>query len=249
MTGFLYSVEQNISFGSVIKDMQPILIVDDEVDIRQLIRLHIERVGMQAVEAESGREAIALLQSCSFDLIILDLMMDDHNGFEVLKYLHENQLDMPVIVLSARTQVQDKIITLGLGADDYVTKPFSPLELIARIQANIRRYHPKKKYPTKTLKFDDIVLNLDTYLLECYGSIHRLTSLEFELLHLFMLNPDRVLTKKEIYRHIWKHDHYDENNLRVYINRLRKLLDSPSSPGRHFQAIRGIGYRFSGDEL
>ncbi|NHN33067.1 response regulator transcription factor [Paenibacillus agricola] len=226
--------------------MERILIVDDEVDIRRLIRLHIEQAGMQAEEAATGREAIELLQDRSFELMILDLMMDDGNGFEVLNYLRENRLEMLVIILSARRQEQDKIITLGLGADDYVTKPFSPLELIARVQANIRRFIPIAKSHSE---LNGIVLDLNNYSLHCYGEIYTLTGMEFELLHLFMRNPDRVFTKRGIYRQIWNHDNYNENNLRVYMNRLRKMLDNPSSPINHFQTIRGIGYRFSGDGI
>ncbi|QJD85701.1 response regulator transcription factor [Cohnella herbarum] len=229
--------------------MERILIVDDEADIRQLICLHIERAGMQAVEAPSGREAIELMKSRSFDLMILDLMMDDCNGFEVLRYVQESKPKTLVIVLSARMQEQDKITTLGLGADDYITKPFSPLELIARVQANIRRYLPKRGNHSETLSFNGLVLDLNNNTLECYGVHHILTPVEFELFHLFMRNPDRILTKREIYQQIWKHENYDENNLRVYINRLRKILESPSSSVNHFQTVRGIGYRFSGDGL
>lgn len=229
--------------------MERILIVDDERDIRQLIRLHIERAGMQAEEAASGRQAIELMRNQGFELIILDLMMDDRNGFEVLKYLQDSGSKTLVIVLSARRQEQDKIITLGLGADDYITKPFSPLELIARVQANIRRYYPKSKNHLEALKVNGIVLDSKNHILECYGEVHRLSPVEFELFYLFMRNPDRVLTKREIYRQIWKHDNFDENNLRVYINRLRKMVGNAPSQVKHFQTIRGIGYRFSGDGL
>lgn len=229
--------------------MERILIVDDEADIRQLICLHIERAGMQAVEAASGSEAIELLQSQSFDLMILDLMIDDYNGFDILKYMQESNPETLVIVVSAKMQEQDKITALGLGADDYITKPFSPLELIARVQANIRRYLPKDRSPTETLSINGLILDLNNYTLECYGEQHILTPVEFDLLHLFMRNPDRILTKREIYQQIWNHENYDENNLRVYINRLRKILENPSASVKHLQTIRGIGYRFSGDGL
>lgn len=229
--------------------MERILIVDDEADIRQLIRHHIERAGMQALEAASGREAIELLKNQNFALMILDLMMDDSNGFEVLEYLQENRLEILVIVLSARGHEQDKIITLGLGADDYVTKPFSPIELIARVQANLRRFLPLNKRDAETLELNGIVLDLNNYRLHCYDKLHALTIVEFELIHFFMRNPDRILTKRELYRQIWKHDNFDDNNLRVYINRLRKMLINPLTSINHLQTIRGIGYRFSGDGL
>lgn len=123
--------------------MDRILIVDDEPDIRELIRLHLERAGWDIAEAESGRQAILQVQAQPFSLIVLDIMMDDGNGFEVLRYLREHHPETLVIALSARREVEDRIDALGLGADDYMTKPFSPMELLARIQAHFRRHHPE----------------------------------------------------------------------------------------------------------
>jgi DNA-binding response OmpR family regulator len=229
--------------------MEQILVIDDEPEIRQLIRIHIEQAGMQVIEAESGRQAIELLQSQRIELTILDLMMEDRNGFEVLQYLQESVSDMLVIVLSARRQEEDKIATLGLGAVDYVTKPFSPMELIARVQANLRRHHPKSPHKTAVIQLNNLLLDVDHNVLLNNGERHTLTPMECELLQLFMRNPDLVMTKREIYQQVWMHERYDDNNLSVFINRLRKLLESSQSTPWQLLTVRGVGYCLSRDRL
>ncbi|WP_239618888.1 response regulator transcription factor [Cohnella mopanensis] len=227
--------------------MIQILIVDDEPEIRSLIRIHLERAGLQIIEAESGRQAIGLIQERPIELMILDLMMDDGNGFEVLQYLRKTSSKTLVIALSARREVQDKVDTLGLGADDYITKPFSPMELVARVQAQLRRYSSHDSHPSKVVRLNNLVLDVDNLVLHNGGIQHLLTEIECQLLQLFMTNPDRTLTRRHIYQHIWKHDNIDNNNLSVFINRLRTMLgDSADSP-IHLHTMRGIGYRFSGD--
>lgn len=229
--------------------MDRILLIDDEPEIRTLIRIHMERAGFQIIEAESGRQAIERMNEQHFELMILDLMMDDGNGFDVLRYLHEKSLETIVIALSARREVQDKITTLGLGAVDYVTKPFSPLELLARVQAQLRRQRPKSTHQSELVRLNKLVLDVDNLVLQNDESNpHELTPVECELLKLFMQNPDRVLTKREIYRQIWQHENYDDNNLSVFISRLRKILESLSGSQHTLHTVRGVGYRFSGDK-
>jgi len=227
--------------------MHQILVVDDEPDIRSLIRIHLERTGLQVIEAESGRQAIERLKESHVKLMILDLMMDDGNGFEVLHHLHEKNANTLVIALSAKREVQDKIDTLGLGADDYLTKPFSPLELLARVQAQLRRHHPLPDQQSETVQLNSLVLDIKNLVLHNRGKQHVLTPYECELLQLFMKNPDRVLTKRDIYQHVWKHNNYDDNNLSVFISRLRAILDDSADSPRHLRTVRGVGYRFSGD--
>lgn len=227
--------------------MNQILIVDDEPEIRKLIRMQLEREGMQIMEAESGRQAIARLQEHHIALLILDIMMDDGNGFEVLHYLRKTNAQTLVIALSARREVQDKIAAFGLGADDYVTKPFSPIELLARIQAHLRRHRPESLRQSVVIRLNKLVLEVDNLVLQNDGKRHPLTPVECELLQLFMRNPDRVLTKREIYKHIWQHENYDDNNLSVFISRLRKMLESSADSHHHLHTVRGVGYRLSGD--
>jgi len=227
--------------------MDYILIVDDESDIRSLIRIHMERAGFRVIEAESGRQAIERMQEHHIELMILDLMMDDGDGIEVLHYLHEHDLQTIVIALSARREVQDKIATLSLGAIDYVTKPFSPLELLARAQAQLRRHRPRSPHHSEIIRMHNLILDVDNLVLHNDGTTHNVTLVECELLKLFMQNPDRVLTKRGIYQRIWQHENYDDNNLSVFISRLRKILESSSSPQHYLHTVRGVGYRFSGD--
>lgn len=226
--------------------MNRILIVDDEPEVRHLIRLHLENTSLHVMEAESGLDAISQLREHRFDLMILDLMMDDGNGFEVLQYLSQAHAQPIVIALSARREVEDKITTLGLGADDYVTKPFSPIELVARVQAHIRRSKSKSSQQSEIIRINKLVLDIDNSILYHDEKKHNLTKVECELLQLFIRNADLVLTKREIYQHIWQHENYDNNNLSVFISRLRKILELTTGQ-HHIQSVRGIGYRFAGD--
>ncbi len=229
---------------------QCILIADDDPDIRHLIRIHLERAGLAVVEAETGAETIRLLQQCRFDLLILDLMMDEHDGFDVLRHVRDTATGILVIVLSARRGERDKIEALELGADDYVTKPFSPAELTARVQANLRRYrNGASTAGANRITLNSLVLDADSYMLLRDGEPIGLTQMEYEMIRLFMQNPDQVLTKSDIYKQIWKHEHYDDNSLSVYMNRLRKKIEIDPLHPQYLQTVRGIGYRFSGDGL
>ena len=209
--------------------------------------MHLEQAELQVIEAHSGRQAIQLLQKYTIELLILDLMMDDGNGFEVLQYLREAKAESLVIALSARREVQDKILTLGLGADDYVTKPFSPVELVARVQAQLRRHRPHSSYPAKILRLNKLLLDIDNYVLQNDGKSFPLTPVECRLLEMFMQNPDRILTKREIYKQVWNHENFDANNLSVFISKLRSILEPTGGSSHYLHSIRGVGYRFSGD--
>ncbi|MEG0439238.1 response regulator transcription factor [Solibacillus cecembensis] len=221
--------------------------VDNEPEIRQLIRIHLEQAQLKVIEANSGRQAVQCLQENNIELLILDLMMEDGNGFEVLHYLRDVNAGPLVIVLSARQDVEDKILTLGLGADDYVTKPFSPIELVARVQAQLRRNRPHSTYPVKVIRLNKFELDIDNYILRNDGMLFHVTPVECRLLEFFMQNPDRVLTKREIYKHVWNHENFDANNLSVFISKLRSILEPTKDSPHYIQSIRGIGYRFSGD--
>lgn len=221
--------------------------MDDEPDIRKLIRMHLEQANLTVIEANSGRQAMQYLQEYNIELMILDLMMDDGNGFDVLHYLRSANTAPLVITLSARREVQDKILTLGLGSDDYVTKPFSPMELIARVQAQLRRHRPHSAYPATVLRLNKLVLDIDNYIFQNDDKSFHVTPVECKLLAMFMQNPDRVLTKREIYKQVWNHENFDDNNLSVFISKLRTILEPTEESPHYLHSIRGIGYRFSGD--
>lgn len=219
-----------------------ILIVDNEPEIRHLLGLHLRQAGMHTLEASSGREALSMMERHAVDLLLLDLMMEDVNGWEVLRAMQSRPLAPPVIVLSARHLESDKIETLGLGADDYVTKPFSPGELVARIQAMLRRCQPGYKGThCGGLVYDKTAQELR----KPTGTV-ALSPIEGDMLELLMNAPGRVFTKEQIFRHVWKLDHYDENSVKVYINLLRKKIEEDPSQPQYIRTVRGIGYRFAG---
>lgn len=222
-----------------------ILIIDDDPDIRRLIRIHLQDVVMKVAEAENGDEAIKQLKSERFDLMLLDLMMDDTNGLEILRFVRSKRIDTPIIVISAITEIDKKIEALGLGADDYVTKPFTPSELVARVIANIRRNRQTLTMLNKDrIHAGAMTLDMKGQTLEKNNQIFPLSQTECELLSVFMCHPGHTFTKEEIYEAVWKHTQFDANSLSVYINYLRKKIeDNPSSP-RYIQTVRGIGYRF-----
>lgn len=226
--------------------MNRILIVDDEPDIRKLIRLHLEQAGWNVSEAESEQQAITQLQDQPVSLMVLDIMINDGKGLKVLRYIREYQPKTLVIVLSASGTVEDKIEALGLGADDYMIKPFHPLELLARIQAHTRRHLSISLPQANIIQLNKLILDIDNYVLNNDGQVYTLTPVECALLQVFMRNPDRVLSKREIYMQIWQHENYDDNNLSVFVSRLRKMLEKASSSKVHLHTVRGIGYRFSG---
>ncbi len=221
-----------------------ILVVDDDQEIRNLLKHHLGKSDMIPFEADSGIEAVNVLEANDIDLIILDLMMDHINGWELLHRLQATASLIPVIVLSARQLESDKIEALGLGADDYVTKPFSPGELVARVQAHLRRY-------THTVQNNTITCGIFTY--DCSSlRLHKpdgvvsVSPLEGAMLELFMRQPDRVFTKEEVFKQVWKLDQFDANTVNVYINYLRKKLEDDPSKPQYIQTIWGIGYRFTG---
>ena len=224
---------------------EKVLIVDDEVEIRELISTYLRRENIVTTECENGSEALLRLKKESFDLVILDIMMEDMDGYEVLKHIRKQYETMPVIFLSARQEEYDKVLGFGLGADDYVTKPFSPGEFTARVKAHLRR---EKRNSTiekdQILKAGDIKLDLSTYTVFKGTQEVKLSGKELRLLQFFMEHPNKVFTKVQIYRQVWEQGIEDDNAVMVYISHLReKIEDDPKKP-IYLQTIRGIGYKF-----
>jgi DNA-binding response OmpR family regulator len=224
-----------------------ILITDDEECVRTLIKKSLERENMKVFQAKSGKETLNILQEESFDLIILDVMTGDMNGFDVLKEIRKTDVHTPVIMLSGRGEDYDKILGLGMGADNYITKPFSPAVLCAQVQAIIRRNKEimNVKENTKKLTVGPFVFNYKTY--KCYKNNDELplTSKETKLMKFFMENPNQVFTKEQLYQNVWEDAIVDDNSIMVYIRHLRaKIEDNPEKP-TYIQTVWGIGYRFS----
>lgn len=223
---------------------EKILIVDDESEIRELISTYLKFEDIETVECESGKEALLTLSQSPFDLVILDIMMEDMNGYDVLKQIRSKYENLPVIFLSARQEEYDKVLGFGLGADDYVTKPFSPGEFTARIKAHLRREKRTSIASKKEiLEAGELKLDLNTYQVTKRGIEIKLSGKELRLLQFFMENPNKVFTKVQIYRQVWEQSIEDDNAVMVYMSHLReKIEDDPKKP-TYIQTVRGIGYK------
>ena len=226
-----------------------ILVVDDEPEIRDLLRLYLEKDGYDVVEAADGAQALSALQEESLqnegiDLVILDIMMPGIDGYRVLQNIRGNS-NIPVIMLSAKGADSDKILGLDLGADDYITKPFQPLEAVARVNSNIRRFYALgagKQKQVEELTLRDLKLDLNSCLLMQGERTIELTSVEFKIMRLFMENPGKVFTKQQLFEEGWGDDYLvSDNNIMVCISKLRAKLSEDANA--YIKTIRGLGYR------
>ena len=221
-----------------------ILIVDDEPEIRNFLRLYLENEGYEILEAGDGPEALRIIKEESPSLCLLDIMLPGTDGFHVLKKLREDS-NIPVIILSAKDTDSDKILGLNLGADDYLAKPFNPLEAVARVNSNIRRFYSlgADSEKSKAIKVRDLELDPESCTLKKNGETIELTSVEYRLMEMFMSHPDKVFTKQQIYEHGWGEDYFiADNNIMVCISKLRSKLDD--DPQAYIKTLRGLGYRF-----
>ena len=220
-----------------------ILVADDEKEIRELLRLYLENSGYKVVEAEDGQQALDILRSKPVDLCLLDIMMPKKDGYHVLQELRKES-NIPVVILSAKDADSEKILGLNLGADDYMSKPFNPLEAVARVNSNIRRFHSlgTGEVVKEVLKAKDLELDVESCVLTREGKVIDLTSVEYKIMELFMKHPGKVFTKQQIYEYGWGEEFIvADNNIMVCISKLRdKLSEDPSA---YIKTIRGLGYR------
>ena len=220
-----------------------ILIADDEKEIRELLRLYLENEHYQVVEAEDGQQALDILRREHIDLCLLDIMMPKVDGYHVLKELR-TQSNIPVIILSAKDADSEKILGLNLGADDYIAKPFNPLEAVARVNSNIRRFYSlgTSAGVQEKIKVKDLTLDVDACELKKGNQIIELTSVEYKIMEMFMKHPGKVFTKQQIYEYGWGEEFIvADNNIMVCISKLRDKLDN--DPTAYIKTIRGLGYR------
>lgn len=223
-----------------------ILVAEDEADIRNLVKISLEDSGYEVVEAENGKEAYDKFLSGDIGLAILDVMMPVTDGFNLLKKIREKST-IPVIMLTARADDMDKVLGLGLGADDYIAKPFSVAELIARVGAQLRRcreYISKKDKQKSVISYGELSVDKEKCRACKRGEPLELGAKEYKLLLHFMENPEWVFTKQQLYRAAWEDDYYyDDNTIMVHISRLRnRIEDDPQNP-EYLKTIRGIGYK------
>jgi DNA-binding response OmpR family regulator len=228
------------------KRMINVLIADDENDIRNLVKINLEENGYTALTAQNGKEAWDILTTQDVHLAILDVMMPVMDGFNLLRKIREHST-IPVIFLTARTDDMDKVLGLGLGADDYIAKPFSIAELIARVGAQLRRsneYLSPREKETATITYGNLSIDKEKCCAYKNGEPIELDAKEYKLLQYFMENPERVFTKKQLYHAVWGEEFYfDDNTIMVHISRIRsRIEDDPQKP-EYLKTIRGIGYK------
>lgn len=231
--------------------LSKILVAEDDKEISHLIQRTLQNEGYDTQLVNDGKEALDCINSFHYDLIILDIMLPQMDGLEVLQHIRQHK-NTPVMILSAKGGEQDKVLGLGLGADDYISKPFFIGEFLARVKAQLRRYlylnETKKEDSQKLLKFNDLELNRDTYEVKIKNNKIMLTAKEFAILELLLTHPAKVFSKSQIFSHIWKEDfHTDDNTVMVHINRLRNKIETDPSAPEYIQTVWGIGYRFAGE--
>jgi DNA-binding response OmpR family regulator len=224
--------------------MTTVLVVDDEPTIREIVVAYLRREGYRTQEAADGNRARELLEAGSPDLVVLDVMLPGTDGLELCRWIRSRS-KTPVIMLTARGEESDRIVGLELGADDYVTKPFSPRELAARVRTVLRRAGPAP-VEQERLAFDGLVLDAAARELTRDAKPIRLTAKEFDLLWFMASHPRRVFSRDDLMRRIWGYSAaLDTGTLTVHVRRLReKLEDDPSHP-RHLETVWGVGYRFT----
>ncbi len=230
--------------------MKKVLIAEDEAAIREFIVINLRRGGYEVIEAEDGARAIELYDTYEgdIDVALLDVMMPNTDGLEVCKYLREKNNNIGIIMLTAKTQEMDKITGLMMGADDYVTKPFSPSELVARVDAIYRRVAmntSKKPAPEGIIELGEFKLNLRNRSLTKNGKFIELTQVEFQMMEYFFTNSGAALSRTDILNRVWGDEYFGEEKIvDVNIRRLRmKIEDVPSVP-KHLTTIWGVGYKW-----
>jgi len=224
-----------------------VLIIEDEKDIAHIVRDYLSVNNFEAIIAETGKEGIHKIQKTNPDFVILDLTLPDCDGIEICRQIREKS-EIPILILSARGSDTDKVIGLGFGADDYMTKPFSLSELVARINAHLRKHERmvNSQNNNEILRFGEIEINKKAYKVTIEDKNISLSAKEFELLYFLSNHNNQVFSKRQLLDAIWGYEEYgDENTITVYIRRLREKLEAnPSSPV-YIQTVWGIGYKFS----
>ena len=223
-----------------------ILVVDDEKEIADVIELYLKNEGFEVEKFYTGKDAIASIEKAAPDMALLDVMLPDIDGFEILQKIRE-KYNFPVIMLTAKTEYMDKINGLMLGADDYMAKPFNPLELIARVKAQMRRftkYNTGGRAQEDVIDFGNMLLNRTTH--ECiYNEKHlTLTPIEFDILWLLCENRGKVISSEELFEKVWKEKYLENNNtVMVHIRRIREKLNEDTKKPKFIKTVWGVGYK------
>lgn len=222
-----------------------VLVVDDEKEIRDAIEIYLKNEGITVLKAGDGIEALEILMEQEIHLIILDVMMPRLDGIAATYKIRE-QKNIPIIILSAKSEDTDKILGLQVGADDYVTKPFNPMELVARVKSQLRRYVTFGTYEgmKKVIDLNGLTLDSDAKEVKVHGDPIKLTPLEYKIVELLMTNAGRVFSIDEIYERVWKEPNYNsENTVAVHIRKIREKIEIDAKNPRYLKVVWGIGYK------
>ena len=224
-----------------------ILIVDDEREIADVVALYLQNENYDVVKAYNGKDALRLVEEEKPDMVLLDVMLPDIDGFTILQKIRENYT-FPVIMLTAKTEYMDKITGLTLGADDYIAKPFNPLELVARVKAQLRRftkYNEGSKTQEDLIDFGGLLLNRNTH--ECIYNEKELTltPIEFDILWILCENRGQVISSEQLFEQVWKENYYKNSNntVMVHIRHLREKMSGPTGKSDFIKTVWGVGYR------
>jgi len=241
------SSQEPLRIGGEARPVTPVapearlLVVDDEPNIVDLLATSLRFAGFEVATARNGSEALRVAPEFRPDLLVLDVMMPGLDGFTVVRRLRQEGMTAPVVFLTAKDSTEDKITGLTLGGDDYVTKPFSLEEVVARIRAVLRRFRATEQQQSMRLSFADIELDEDTHEVWKAGRLVSLSPTEFKLLRYFLQNPGRVLSKPQILDHVWHYDfNGDANVVESYVSYLRRKVDTTEP--RLLHTLRGVGY-------
>ena len=224
-----------------------ILIIEDVKEMADLIRLYLRKEGMEAIICETGEEGLAAFENEKFDLVVLDINLPGIDGFEVLQRMRKASA-VPVVIVSARDADEDMILGLGIGADEFVTKPFSPKVLVARVRAMLRRATDLKP-GANTVRFGDFTLDLDGFLLKKGGEKIPLSTKEFEVLAYLATHAGKAMSPDTIYADVWRNQYGDITAVAVYIQRLRRKIETDPAAPVFIETVHGMGYRFSAEAV
>ena len=225
-----------------------ILVVDDEKEIADLLEIYLISDGFQVLKAYSAKEGLRILEEKKIDLVLLDVMMPDMDGIAMCRRIRETN-NIPIIMVSAKTQDIDKIVGLSTGADDYVAKPFNPLELMARVKSQLRRYrelNPSKPHERQeVISLKHLEINKVTHQVVCYGESIKLTPIEFDLLWMLCENRGKVISSEELFENVWKEKYYKNSNntVMVHIRHLREKMSGPTGKSDFIKTVWGVGYK------
>jgi two-component system alkaline phosphatase synthesis response regulator PhoP len=227
-----------------------IAIIEDESNIVELVKYNLDREGYHTISANNGKKGLELVRQELPDLVILDLMMPEMDGITVCKQLRADAQtkSIPIIILTAKSEEADRVLGLEMGADDYVTKPFSPRELVARVRAVLRRSGNVGDEEVEVIEIGDIKMDLRQHITRVRGEEVELTPKEFDFLKLLLQNPGRAFTREFLLEHLWGYEYFgDTRTVDVHVRRLRQKIETDPADPVYLETVRGVGYRFRGE--